>query len=99
MFAGIERGNEVFRVQMLRRGDQDGVDGFIVEQVAVIKKRLRAGHGFLGFLEALGIDVGEGGHFRVGAGDGFAHQLHAAIARADQAQADAAVRAQNTSSG
>ena len=37
MLAGVERRGEVLAVQVLRGGDQDGVDALVVEQVAVIE--------------------------------------------------------------
>ena len=37
VLAGVERGDEVLAVQVLRSGDQDGVDDLVVEQMAVIE--------------------------------------------------------------
>ena len=55
----------------------------------------RAGRDRRGRLQALRIDVGESGDLGVGAGADVIDQLHAAVARADDADADAVVRAQD----
>ena len=80
---------------MLRRGDQDGVDALVVEQIAVIQVGLRVGRNLLGVFQPLGVDIGEGDKLGVGTGHGFAHILHAAVAGADDAEADAVVGSQN----
>ena len=45
--------------------------------------------------EAAGVDIGEGREFGAGAGDGFAGELRAAVAHADDADAEAVVRAED----
>ena len=83
-------------VQMLRRGDQNGVDRFVVQQVARIEISLRGGDRLPGFIQPFRKNIGERDDFSIGTGDGFAHQLHAAVAGADEAEADAVVGAQTT---
>ena len=95
VLAGIERGGEMLAMEMLRRGDQDGVDGFVVEQIAVVEIGLGVGRNQFGVFETLGIDIGEGDELGVGAGDGGFNVLHAAVAGADDAEADAVVGSQD----
>ena len=95
VLAGGDRIAELLRVKMLRRRDDHGVDGRIVQQTPVIAMDRRAGRNRRGRLQALGIDVGKSRDFGVGAGPDMIDQLHAAIARADDADADAVVRAQH----
>src|ERR1700685_3362106 len=82
---------------MLGRGDEDGIDGGIVQELAVIRAGLRGGGEFGCVSEAAGVDVGEGGELGAGAGDGFAGELRAAVAHADDADAKAVVGAEDTS--
>ena len=99
MFAGGHGGDEALGVQMLRRGDQDGIDA--TDRRAAAGNRhtsSRAGREFRGVGEAAGVDIGEGGEFGVRAGNGFARELRAAVAHADDADAEAVVRAENTAS-
>ena len=95
MFAGVHGRDEAFGVQMLRGGDEDGVERRIVEQSAgnrrTSSRRARAS----GVVEAAGVDIGERREFDVGTGDGFARELRAAVANADDADAEAVVRAEN----
>ena len=66
LLAGIERSDEMLGVEMLRRGDQHGVDGFIVEQVAVIEIGFGVGNDLLGVVQALGVDIGERNDLGIG---------------------------------
>ncbi len=99
VLAGVQRGDEVLAVQVLRGGDQDGVDGLVVEQVAVVEIGLGSGHDLLRVFQALGVDVGESQEFGIGAIDYFADQGHATIARADDAEANAIVGSQHVGGG
>ena len=95
VFAGIERGDEAFGVKMLRRGDKDSVDRFILEQVAVIEVRFRRGGEFQGIFEAAGINVGEGGKLGIEAPCCFARDLSSSIPDPDDAEADAVIRSKH----
>ena len=91
MLAGVERGDEVLGVEMLRGGDEDGVDGRIFEQVAIVEMLAGGGCDGTRLFQAAGIDVGHAGAFGVGTGERFAQELGAAGARADDAEAYAVV--------
>ena len=67
----------------------------IVQQTPVIAMDRRAGRDARGRLQTPGIDVGESRDLSVGAGADVIDQLHPAIARADDADADAVVRAED----
>ena len=95
MLACVQRGGEMLAMQMLRRGDQDGVDALVVEQIAVVEVSLGVRRDLLGVFEALGIDVGEGHEIGVGAGHRLPHDLHAAVARTDNSQPEPFVGSQN----
>ncbi len=58
MFAGIERGDKVLGVQVLRRGDQHGIHGLVFEQAPVVEVGLDAGSDLLDLLQAARVDVG-----------------------------------------
>ena len=98
VFARAHGGDEAFGVQMLRRGDQDGIERRIVEHLPVIRVCLRAGCELRRVGEAAGVDIGEGGEFGIGTGDGLARELRAAVADADDADAEPVVRAEHASS-
>ena len=95
MFAGCERINKMLAMQMLRRGDDHGVNGLIVQKPAMVavdgaqKARGR------GVVQALGVNIGKGGDLDIGAGDGLMQQFAAALPGADQADAHAVVGAQH----
>ena len=82
-------------VQVLRGGDEDGVDGLVVQQVAVVEVGLDVGDDALHRLQALGVDVGRAHELGIGAGHRLAQDLEAAVAGADDAQADAVVGAED----
>ena len=94
---GIKCGDEAFGMQVVRRGNNDSVNRFIVEQRAEIAVELRACGKFFRVFEAARVDVGEGGEFRTGAGGGLARQLRPALANANHADAYPLVRSQHTS--
>ena len=95
VLAGVERRDKMLAVQMLGRRDQDGVDRFVVEQAAVIVVRRRGGNKLFGVVETAGVDVGKRCEVHSRGRNGFANQLHAAIARADNTETNAVVSAQN----
>jgi hypothetical protein len=53
MLAGLDGVDEVLAVQMLRGGDDDGVDGLVIEQAAMIEISGCAGDEPLGVVETL----------------------------------------------
>src|SRR5581483_2842828 len=91
----FKRGHEMFAVQMLRRGDDHGVDAAIFEQVPVIEVRAGLRCNLLGTLQALGVDIGDACELGIGTRKGFAHQHGAAVARTDDPKPDALVGSQN----
>ncbi len=99
VLAGVERGGEVLAVQVLRGGDEDGVDVLVVEQVAVVEVGLGVGRDRLDVFEAPGVDVGGADAFHVVAGERLLQDLGAAGAGADDAEADALVGAQDIGRG
>ena len=76
-------------MQVLRRGDQDGIDVLVFEQPPVVEVRLGAGSDVADLLQPARVDVGDADAFGVGAGQRLAQNLRAAVAGADDAQADA----------
>ena len=64
VLAGVERGGEAFGMQVLRRCDEDGVDGFVVEQMAVVKISLGVGRGLLDLFQAIRINIEQRRHVR-----------------------------------
>ncbi len=84
---------------MLRRGDDHRVDGGIFEETAGIRISSGVWCEVQSFFEPAGIDVGEGYEFSVWAGGGFTGELSAAVADADDADADAVTGAEDTTRG
>ena len=99
MLARIHGVDEGLGMQMLRSGDEDGVKRWIVEKLTVIGVRSRGGREFQGVFEAARVNVGKSRDLGGGAGEGFAGELRAAVANADDADADAVVCAENAASG
>ena len=95
VLAGIERGGEALGVQVLRRGDQDGVDILVLQQAAIVEVGLGVGRDAFHVFQAAGVDVGRADAFGVGAGDRLAENLGAAGAGSDDADADALVGAKD----
>ncbi len=99
VLAGVERGDEVLAMQVLRRGDEHRVDALVVQQVAVIEISLGAGRDGARVFQALGVDVGDAHEFGIGTGQRLAHDLRAAVAGADDAEANAVVGRQHVGRG
>ncbi len=99
MLARLERMNEVLRVQMLRRGDDDRIDALVVEQAAMIVINGRARNQIARVIEALVVNVRKRGDLNVRAGDGLMEQLRATLSGADNAYANALVRTEHTAGG
>ena len=86
MLAGIERGHEMLAMQMLRRGDQHRVDRFVIQQPPIVViRRGRREPAFFASSRRRRVNVGESREIDAGQGNGFPHQLRAAIAGADDA--------------
>ena len=94
MLAGGDGGGEVLAVQVLRGGDQDGVDVLVFQQVAIVEVGLGVGRDLLDIFQAAGVDVGSADAFHVLAGERLLEDLGAAGAGTDDAEADALVGAQ-----
>ena len=62
-------------VQVLRGGDQDGIDVLIVQQAAIVQVGLGVGRDLLDVFQAAGVDVGGADAFDVGAGERLAKDL------------------------
>ena len=95
VLARIQRVRELRGVQVRRRGDHHGVNGAVLQQPPVIGVSRGAWNHALRALKIARINVGEGRNFGVGTRADLAHQFHAAVARADDAHADAIRRAQH----
>ncbi len=66
VLARLDRGDEVDRVQVLRRRDQDRVDRLVVEERPVVLERRDAGDDRPHFLEPAGVDVRHSNGFTSG---------------------------------
>src|ERR1019366_9319597 len=88
MLATRDSGGEVLGVEVLRGGDEDGVDVAVVQQAAAVEVGLGVGRDLPDILQAAGIDVGGAHAFHVLAGEGLLKDLGAAGAGTDDAEAD-----------
>src|SRR5206468_9988878 len=88
MLAGLDRRDEVLAMQVLRRGNQDGINGRVFQQVPVVQVGLRLRRDRGALLETFGIDVGETGELRVGALERGSDQRFTARSIADDAEPD-----------
>jgi hypothetical protein len=95
VLARFEGVNEVVAVQVLRRGDNHGVDALVFQQAAIIVVGGRARDDVVRVIQALAVHVGESGYLNLWAGQRLMNQLRAALPDADDAQAHAVVRAQH----
>ena len=68
VLAAAESGGEVLGVEVLRGGDEDGVDVRVVEQAAIVEVGLGVGRAALNIFQAAGIDVGGAGACDIFAG-------------------------------
>ena len=87
--AGFERRQDVLGVQAERRGDDDGVEVFAIEERAIVGVGgylVSAGLVQLG--EARRVDIGGGGDFDSGNAEEAADEFLAAAAGADDAEAE-----------
>src|ERR1019366_7614069 len=88
MLATRDGGGEVFGVEVLRGGDEDGIDVAVVQQAAVVEVGLGVGRDLPDIFEAAGIDVGGGDAFHVLAVERLLEDFGAAGAGTDDAEAD-----------
>src|ERR1039458_3120770 len=88
MLATRDGGDEVLGVEVLRGGDEHGVDVAVVQQAAVVEVGLGEGRDLPDIFQAAGIDVGGADAFHVLAGEGLLKDLGAAGTGADDAEAD-----------
>ena len=95
VLAGLKGRDEVESVQVLRGGDQHGVDAAIVEQAPEVRIGLDARSEALHFIMAPGVDVGHRHGLGIRATRRLLQNLLAAPAGADQPDAHAVVRAEN----
>ncbi len=93
MFARVERGDEVLRVQVLWRGDEHRIHVLVFQQSPVVGVGLDAGSDLLDLLQAARVDVGGADAFDVFERQRLAQNLLAAVARADDADAETLVGA------
>ena len=85
MLSGVEGVEGNLKVGVEGRGDDDGLDGGIVEQAPVVMIGFGRGHHLEGFVERGLIDVGEGDDVALGVLDEEAEEEAAAGAGADEA--------------
>src|ERR1017187_4515444 len=94
MLAASDGAGEVLRVEVLRGGDEDGVDVAVVQQAAVVEVGLGVGRYLADILQAAGIDVGGADAFHVLAVERLLEDFGTAGAGADDAEADTLVGAE-----
>src|SRR5580658_6965938 len=82
VLAGFNGVDEVLAMQMLGSGDDDGVDGFVIQKAAMVEICCGAWYQRFGVFQAFGVDIGEGDEIEIGAGQGPMDQLSAAGADA-----------------
>ena len=96
VLARRDRIAELLRVKMLGSRDDHRIHGGIVQQTAVIGMDRGAGRYARGRFQPPGIDIGKSRDLSIGACPDMIDQLHPAIARADDADADAFICSQDT---
>src|SRR5262245_4031912 len=99
MLARGQRVREVLAVEVLRGGDQDGVDVLILQESTMIQVRFGVGRDRFGSFEGFGIDIGDTDAFNIGSRDRLLENFTAAIARSDDADADAVVGSEDVGRG
>jgi hypothetical protein len=99
VLAGFDGMHEVFAMQVLRSGDDNGVDSFIVEQAAMVEIGGGVGDQAFGVFQAFGVDIGEGYEIEIGARESPVDQFDAARAGPDYPDANAVVCAEHTFGG
>ena len=81
---------------MLRGGDQDSVNAWVVQHPPEILVSLDAGNSGFHGLQAPRVNIGHGGAFHIGTAQGSSKNLLATAARADQPEANPFVGAHDT---
>jgi hypothetical protein len=87
----LDAGNEMTRMQMLRRRDQDGIDGLILQQLAEIPISPGCGGKSLRLVQTPGIRIGDANGLDPGTAEGIAEYLPSARPGTNQADANAVV--------
>ena len=85
VLAGIQGGDKVLAMQMLRRRDQHGIDRFVVEKPAIVVIRRGVWNEFFRILQASRVDVRKSDEFDSRLREGFSHELGAAVTWTDDA--------------
>ena len=89
VFAGREGVKDDLLVPVVRRGDDDGVNVFVIEYGAIVANGLDAiAELFFGALQAAVVEIGDGNSFGSRDGQELINQLFAANAAADESEAD-----------
>ena len=99
VLAGIERLDEGFAMQMLWRGDDDRIDGAIVQQLAVIQVQPGTWSEPGRVFQAAGVNVGDGDTLGVLAGQRLSQQFGPARAHPDDAETHAFAGCQHVAAG
>ncbi len=94
VLAGIESGDEMLGVEMLRSGDEDRVDRGVLKHAAIFKMLARGGSDGARFFQTAGVNVGHAGTLGVGTGEGIAQKFGTAGAGADNGEANAIISAE-----
>ncbi len=96
VLAGLDRRDEVKRVQVLQRRDQDRVDRLVVEERSVVFESCDTRNDRFNFIETASVYVGNGDGFDIRALDSGPQDLLPARSAADQTESDALVRASDS---
>src|SRR5262249_15237199 len=99
VLAGGQRVREVLAVEVLRGGDQDGVDILVFKKTTMIQIRFGVGRDRFGGFEGFGVDVGDTDAFDIGGRDRLLKNFPAAVAGSDDADADAVVGSEDVGCG
>ena len=95
ILAGVERVDGDGGVPMIRNAHERGIDIFLLDEFAVVGVSAGAGGVFLGQADVRFVDVAEAHDIDDIRLDEVAHVVTAAVAAADQAEADAVVGAEH----
>ena len=92
---GVDGGNEMQRVKVLRRRDQDRVNGLVVQQATKILMGLNGGNEGFHFVEPAGVHIRHRHRLHVGTVNRGVQDLPPPAAAANQADSNAVVRPQH----
>ncbi len=94
VFAGVKRVDGNARMPVIGSGDQDGVDPFIVEQLAVIAERSRVRGLLAGAVDMLAVNIADRRDMHRGVEHKLRHVVRTAVAHPDHPELDRVVRAE-----